>query len=73
MKRVRLERSRRRLFDDLARVHDRDAVGELEQQREVVRDEEDGEAELVLELPYLLEDLTLDDDVERGRGLVHDQ
>jgi len=26
-------------LDDLSRVHDRDAVGELEQERNVVRDE----------------------------------
>jgi hypothetical protein len=30
-------------LDDLARVHDRDPVRELEQQREVVRDEDHGE------------------------------
>ncbi len=35
-------------LDDLARVHDGDAVSDLEQQREVVRDEEDGEVQLLL-------------------------
>ena len=43
-----VDRARRRLLDDLAGVHDRDAVRDLDQQREVVRDEEDGEAELAL-------------------------
>src|SRR5262249_33791212 len=35
-------------LDDLSRVHDRDAVCELEQERDVVGDEEDGEAEVLL-------------------------
>ena len=35
----------RRGLDDLARVHDRDPVRELEQERQVVRDEEHREAE----------------------------
>ena len=64
-------RGRRRL-DDLARVHDRDPVCELEQQRQVVRDEEHGEPKLALERLDLLQDLALHDDVERGRRLVHD-
>ena len=37
-----------RLLDDLARVHDRDPVRELEQQREVMRDEQHREPELAL-------------------------
>jgi hypothetical protein len=60
-------------LDDLARVHDRDPVGELDQQRQVVGDEQDSEAELLLEVLHLLEDLALHDDVERGGRLVHDQ
>jgi hypothetical protein len=59
-------------LDELARVHDRDAVGELEQQREVVRDEEHREAEIAFEGVDLLQDLALHDDVEGGRRLVHD-
>ena len=66
------ELGRRRRLDDLARVHDRDPVGELEQERDVVRDEEDCEAEVLLERLDLLQDLALDDHVERGRRLVHD-
>ena len=59
-------------LDQLARVHDHDAVGDLEQQREVMRDEQDREPQPVLELEDLLQDLALDDDVEPGRRLVHD-
>ena len=72
MQRARLEPGGRRRLHDLARVHDRDPVRELEQQREVVRDEEDREAEVALEILDLLEDLALHDHVERGRRLVHD-
>ena len=59
-------------LDDPAGVHDRDAVGDLEQQREVVRDEQDGEVQPLLQLDDLREDLPLHDDVERRRRLVHD-
>src|SRR5436305_10300682 len=72
MQRSRGDARGRSAFDDLSRVHDRDAVGELEQEREVVRDEEDGEAEVPLQLLDLLEDLALHDDVERRRRLVED-
>ena len=56
----------------LPRVHDRDPVGELQQQRQVVRDEQDREVEALFQLEDLAEDLALHDDVERGRRLVHD-
>ena len=46
--------SRGSLLHDLTRVHDRDAVGELEQQREIVRDEEHGELPLALKLLHAL-------------------
>ena len=59
-------------LDQPAVEHDADAVGELGHQREVVGDEQDGEAEPRLEVEHLLQDLALHDDVERGRRLVHD-
>ena len=59
-------------LDEPAGVHDRHPVRELEQEREVVGDEQDGEAEALLQLDDLREDLALDDDVERRRRLVHD-
>ena len=55
-----------------ARVHDRDPVGQLEQQRQVVGDEQDREAERLLELHDLGQDVPLDHHVERGGRLVHD-
>src|SRR5438270_12186811 len=72
MQRALRQRRRRCGLDDLARVHDRDAIRELEQEREIVRDEENGEAEIALQRLDLLEDLALDDDVERRRRLVED-
>ncbi len=67
---VQLRRTRQ--LDDLARVHDRDPVGDLDQQRQIVGDEQNREAALALELLDLLQDLALDDDVESRRRLVHD-
>ncbi len=59
-------------FDDLALEHDGDAVADLEEQRKVVGDEDDGESELLAQFGDLLEDLPLDQNVERGCRLVHD-
>ena len=58
---------------DLAEVHHGDAVGDVSDDREVVRDEEVREPELVLELDEQVDDLRLDRDVERGDRLVEDQ
>ena len=62
----------RALLDDPARVHDGEPVADLDQHGEIVRDEQHGESELVLELLQQLQDLGLDHDVERGRRLVGD-
>ena len=75
--RVRVERGRvdhlaRRGLDDVAEVHDRDAVRDLPDDREVVGDEEVGDPELALEVPQEVEDLGLDRDVERRDRLVAD-
>ena len=60
-------------LDDPAGVHHGDLVGRLGDHAEVVRDQDDGRAELALELRDQLEDLRLDGDVERRRRLVRDQ
>ena len=60
------------LLDDLAVVHDRDPVGDVADDADVVGDEEVGEAELVLEVVEQVDDLRLDRDVERGDRLVGD-
>src|SRR3990172_7510611 len=63
----------RRLLDDIARVHDGDALTRLCDDAEVVGDEEDGHPVFRLELEEEGEDLILDRDVERGRRLVGEE
>ena len=62
----------RSLLDDLARVHDREPVRDLDEHREIVGDEEHREPEVVLERFQQSEDLRLDHHVERGGRLVGD-
>jgi hypothetical protein len=56
----------------LPEVHDRDPVGDMADDGEVVRDEEVGEPEVVLEAREQVDDLRLDRHVERRDGLVED-
>ena len=60
-------------FDGLAGVHHLDVVAVLGHDAEVVRDDDDGGVELVLQPVDQVEDLRLHRHVERGRGLVGDQ
>jgi hypothetical protein len=57
---------------DLAEVHHGDAVGDVADHREVVRDDHVRQAELVLEVVHQVDDLRLDGHVERGDRLVGD-
>ena len=61
------------LLHDLAAIEHVDAVDDLADDREVVRDEEVGEPELLLQALEEVEDLRLHRDVERRDGLVADQ
>ena len=75
--RVRVVRAReqvadRRFLDDLAAVHHDDARRRLRDDAQVVRDEQNRRAELLLQVAQQLENLRLDGDVERGRRLVGD-
>ena len=64
----------RRDLDDRAQVHHGDAVGDVADDGEVVRDEQVGERELLLQLLEQVDDLRLDRDVERRDRLVrHDE
>ena len=67
------ELSGSRLLDDLAGVHDEHAVGPAGDDAHVVGDEDDRHLQLPAELVDEIEDLGLDGDVERGRGLVGDE
>ena len=60
-------------LDEFAQVHHRDAVADVPDHREVVRDEEIGEAEVVLQIRQQVEDLRLHGDVERARRFVEYQ
>ena len=62
-----------RALDDAAGVHHDDVVGELGDDAEVVRDEDDRRAGLLAQHAHQVEDLRLDGDVERGGGFVGDQ
>ena len=61
------------LLDDLAGVHDRDAVAHLGDDAQVVGDEDDRRPGLVAQVAHQVEDLGLDRHVERGRRLVGDE
>ena len=61
------------LLDAATGVHHEDVVGRLGHDREVVGDEDDRRAELLLEVVDEVEDLRLDGDVEGGRRLVGDE
>ena len=62
----------RALLGDPAGVHDQHPVARLGDDRQVVGDEDQRQAELVAEALEQLEDLGLDHDVEGGRRLVAD-
>ena len=64
------ERPRGRDLDDAPEVHHAHAVGDVRDHREVVRDEEVGEAVLALQVLHEVQDLRLHGDVQRARGLV---
>src|SRR4051794_9440510 len=57
-------------LDDLALVHHRDAVGNVANDADVVRDEDVGQAEFVLKVVEQVDDLRLDRYVERRDRLV---
>ena len=54
----------------LPAVHDDDLVGHVGDDAQVVGDEDDGGAELALQVPHHVEHLGLDGDVQCGGGLV---
>ncbi len=59
-------------FDDLAQVHHRDPVGDVAHHRQVVADEQVGQAELLLQVLQQVHDLRLDRHVQRRDRLVAD-
>ena len=59
-----------RELDDAAEIHHGDAVADMLDHGEVVRDEQVGQAELALQVDQQVDDLRLDRDVERRDRLV---
>ena len=68
---ARLDEARREL-DDAAIGHHRDPIGHVVHHGEIVRDEQEGQPALGLEILEQVEDLGLDRDVERRDRLVAD-
>ena len=59
-------------LDDAAEIHHGDALAEMPHHRQIVRDEQIGEAEALAQILEQIDDLRLDRDVERGHRLVAD-
>ena len=65
--------ARRALLDDLARIHDRDAVADFYGDPDVVSHENDGRAELALQLAEQQQDLDRHGGIERGGRFIREQ
>ena len=60
-------------LDDLAEVHYRDAIRHVPHHRQLVRDEQHGQPELVAQVLQQVQDLRLDRNVERRHRLIQHQ
>jgi Circularly permuted ATP-grasp type 2 len=60
-------------FDKAAGIHDRDRVGDLGRDAEIMRDKDHPHAELALQIAQQDQDLHLHGRIERGRRLVGEQ
>src|SRR4051794_22249288 len=60
-------------LDDLAEIHDGNAIGDMTNEREIVGDEEVGKTEVALQQLEQVDDLCTNRDIERRNRLVeHD-
>ena len=73
MLRIAEQQLDRRLFDDTAGIHDGDPIRHLRDDAEVMGDEEEREAEALLQIAQQVEDLRLDGHVERRCRLIGDE
>ena len=64
------DRLRRPFLDDAAEIHDRDAIADLPHHRQVVADEQVGQALAYAQIAQEFEDLRLDGDIERACRLI---
>ena len=60
-------------FDQVAGVHDSDAIGYVRNDGEIVRDKKHRQSEFVAKVVEQVEDLLLDGDIEGGGGFVGDE
>ena len=67
------ELARRRLLENLSRVHHYDVIGHPGDDAQIVRDENDARARLLLQILYQLKNLRLNRHIERSRRLVGNQ
>lgn len=65
MLRIAEELGGRGLLDNLAQIHDGDMVAYMPDHRQVVGDEDIGEAKLLLQVLQEIEDLSLNGHIER--------
>ncbi len=74
MGRPGIDRGGRAALDDPAEIHDRDLVRDMADQREVVADDQIGQAQFTLQVAEQVDHLALDGDVEPGSRFVrHDE
>src|SRR5450759_288564 len=72
MARLMVKFAARGRLDETTGIHNRDLVCHFEQQREVMRNEDDGEVEPFTQFHYFHENLALHNDIERGCWFIHD-
>src|SRR5205823_11335623 len=73
MARIREDLAYRALLDELAAVHDADAVADAHDAAEVVADEQDRRAMAAAQLTNQVEHRGLHGDVQARRRLIHDE
>ena len=60
----------RRQFDDAPEIHHRDAIGHVRDYRQIVRDEQIGEAAITLQVTQQVDDLRLHTHIEGGHRFI---
>lgn len=60
-------------LDNATAIHDRDAVGQIPHDCQIVRDEQDRQTELALDITHEIEDASLNGGIQRGGDLVRHQ
>ena len=72
MQRIPEQLLRRALFKQISEIHHADAVGDIPDDADIVRDEQIGQIFLLLQIQQQIDDLRLDGDIKRGDRLIAD-